>query len=485
MSTFRIPLTAELQSRAGLLGADSRTCNVVFEDSAGQTVIVKRPGAAYATSVVNLVSPNFLQAQGLYSWQGQAISIIAGTVYRTVFPPPSYSNIGIGTISASTSQTYGIKTYLDGSLFFHNKINGYLLSAGFGLTSPLSIPAGPFVSGVVYLDNYIFLGIAGNNRIYNSNLADATTWGALNYISFEQTSDILVGIAKHLNYLVAFGKYSMQFFYDAGNASGSPLAVAPSYTQEIGCANGDSIVATDNLLIWVGLTKTNGKSVYLMDGTTESLISTPDISRMLELDGLSRVSAYAYKFSGHNMYLLYLATSKITLAYDITTKKWHQWSMYALASSDQPNPNTNYESYYRPTFFAEVNGAYWGLDDHFATLYTIKMSSTSDGTSPIYARVVTPLMDHQSTKRKFYASTQYIGDKTVGGILQVRYTNTDYTTFSTFRNLDMGTNRPQIYNCGAGRRRAWEFLCTTDTPFRMQAVEIEVRIGEMGQEQGT
>ena len=368
MSTFRIPLTSELQSRAGLLSTDSRTTNVVFEDSSGQPAIFKRPGVANLHSIVAVTAPAFLQSQGLFSWQGQALSVINNVLNRTTVASQIYATTLVANLSASTSQSYAIKTFLDAYLFLHNKVTGYLVSPTFVVTTPASLPVGPYVSGVVYLDNYVFIGIAANNRIYNSNLGDPTTWGALSYLSFEQTTDTLVAIAKHLNYLVAFGKYSMQFFYDAGNATGSPLAVAASYTQEIGCANGDSIVSTDNVMIWIGLTKTNGKSIYLMDGTTESVISTPDISRILELDGLSRVSSYAYKFAGHNMYLLYLATSKITLAYDITTKKWHQWTSWAVASSDQPNSNTSYESYYRHTFFAEVGGIGFTLDDHVATL---------------------------------------------------------------------------------------------------------------------
>ena len=345
-----------------------------------------------------------------------------------------------------------------------------------------SFPAGPFVSGAVFLDNYIFIGTT-DNRIYNSNLGDPTTWQALSYLKFEQTADTLVGIVKHLNYLVAFGNNSTQFFYDAGTYPGSPLALAASYTSEIGCASGDSIVATSNTVLWIGKTRTYGKCVYAMDGVSATKVSTSNIDRHIEADDLSYVTAYCYKVSGHTLYILTLHNTQKTLVYDLDEKQWYTWTQYAMASNTQPNPGTYYESYFRGTYYAEMDNIPYVLDDDNAKLYYFSTNIYQDDGQPIYCRSVTDIRDNGSTKRKFYGRCEIVGDKVQGGVMQISHTGNDYASYSTPRSVDLNAPRSQVYLSGADRRRAWQFLCTSNVPLRLDAAEIDFRIGEMDQEQ--
>ena len=345
-----------------------------------------------------------------------------------------------------------------------------------------SFPAGPFVSGAVFLDNYIFIGTT-NNRIYNSNLGDPTTWQALSYLKFEQTADTLVGIVKHLNYLVAFGNNSTQFFYDVGNSVGSPLGLAASYTSEIGCASGDSIVATSNTVLWIGKTKTYGKCVYAMDGVSATKVSTSNFDRHIEADDLSYVTAYCYKVSGHTLYILTLHNTQKTLVYDLDEKQWYTWTQYAMASNTQPNPGTYYESYFRGTYYAEMDNIPYVLDDDNAKLYYFSTNIYQDDGQPIYCRSVTDIRDNGSTKRKFYGRCEIVGDKVEGGVMQISHTGNDYASYSTPRSVNLNAPRSQVYLSGADRRRAWQFLCTSNVPLRLDAAEIDFRIGEMDQEQ--
>ena len=354
--------------------------------------------------------------------------------------------------------------------------------AGGVLTTSLNfVPTGPYVSGAVFLDNYTFIGTS-NNRIYNSDLGDPTTWNALNFLSFEQTTDTLVGIAKHLNYLVAFGAVSTQFFYDVANPSGSPLGLAASYTSEVGCASGDSIVATSNTVLWVGTSKTYGRSVYIMDGVSPVRVSTANVDRHLEADALSNVSAYCYTVSGHTLYILTLHNTNQTLVYDLNEKMWYTWTQYSMQSNDQPNPGTYQESYFRPTYYTQLNGVPYVLDDDTATLYYLDVNTYQDAGQPIYCRTVTDIIDNGSTKRKFYGRLEIIGDK-VAGTMQIRHTGDDYNTWSNYRSVDLNASRAQVYLSGADRRRAWEFLCTSNVPLRLDGAEVDFRIGEMDQEQ--
>jgi hypothetical protein len=390
-----------------------------------------------------------------------------------VAPNAYVTDINGTTITLNIANTAAVS----GTVTIQDMGNGAVLTPALN-----SFPSGPFVSGAVFLDNYVFIGTT-NNRIYNSNLGDPTSWNALDFLSFEQTDDTLVGIAKHLNYLVAFGSNSTQFFYDNGNYPGSPLSPATSYTNEVGCANGDSIVATSNTVLWIGTTSTFGKSVYIMDGVSPIKVSTSHIDRHLEADNMSQITAYCYKLNGHTFYILTLHSTNKTLVYDIDEKMWYTWTQWAMASNDQTNPGTYSESYFRPTFYSELNNVPYCLDDDTATLYQLSTTVYQDNGQPIYARSVTDIRDNNTTKRKFYGRLEIVGDK-VDGTMYVSYSGNDYQTYSTPRAIDLSATRSQIYLSGADRRRSWQFLCTDNVPLRLDCAEIDFRLGEMDQEQG-
>jgi hypothetical protein len=432
------------------------------------------------TCTINVPSP--VTIGGGAGNEGELAFIVNNTV--GVYVGMSITGNGIGpNAKVTTVATNVILTDVANTANFAAENITFTDEGVAGSLTPVlnGFPNGPYVSGAVFLDNYVFIGTTGN-RIYNSDLGDPTTWDALNFLSFEQTADNLVGICKHLNYLVAFGAVSTQFFYDVGNPTGSPLGLAASYTSEIGCASGDSIVATNNTVLWVGTSKTYGKSVYIMDGVSPIRISTANIDRHIEADGLGDIAAYCYTINGHTLYILTLHNTHQTLVYDLNEKMWYTWTQYSMQSNDQPNPGTYQESYFRPTYYTQLNGVPYVLDDDTATLYYLDVNTYQDAGQPIYCRTVTDISDNGSTKRKFFGRLEIIGDK-VAGTMQIRHTGDDYNTWSNYRTVDLNAPRAQVYLSGADRRRAWEFLCTSNVPLRLDGAEIDFRIGEMDQEQ--
>jgi hypothetical protein len=504
MATERIPLTQPIESRDGTFNKDSFSSNCVFERRDQKREFIKRPGLIQTDQVISVTPPAIVKTQGLTNFNYQAslgpfisifveikIAIINNILYYNYsgWQPVTGNTLSNNNsyLAASFVKTPAISLN-EYSLIFH--CNGFSSSIYvWNNSTPNSIYTevttitnqGQLVYGAVCLDNYGFVGTT-TNRIYNSDLGMYTTWNPNNYISFNQTNDKLVAIAKHLNYLVAFGANSTVFFYNANNGPYSPLGVAESYTNETGCANGASIVSTDNTVVWIGTSKTNGFSVYLLDGVSPIKISTPSIDRHLETDGVSKVTSYCYKFNGHTLYVLNLLTSNQTIVYDINEKAWYKWTQYAINSNDQPNPGTYSESYFRPSFCCNVKNIYYGLDHDTSVVYKFDVNTYQDDGQPIYCRTVTDLNDNGTTKRKFFGRLEIIGDK-VAATMQVRHTGDDYNTWSNYRSVDLNASRSQMYLSGADRRRAWEFLCTDNVPLRLDGAEIDFRIGEMDQEQ--
>lgn len=454
-------------------------------------VYITNPGSGYGsppTITFTAASPVSYTATGLISSDQVTINSYSGGIYGgmtvtgTGIAPNSvvigYETVGTTYIAILNNTTTGV---VSGTVTFTD------LGVNAVATAVLNqFPTETLVPGVVFLDNYFFVGGATSNNIYCSFNGDPASWNALCTVNFYQTDDYLVGITRHLNYLVAFGKKSIQFFYDTGTGTNTlnPLAPIPSYSLEIGCINADSIASQDNTTIWVGYSKTQGKGVYLLDGVSPVKVSTSSIDKILDSSSYSKVTSYLYKFWGHGVYVLTLHDLSLTLVYDTSTKMWSQWTQYA--QSYDSNPGQYFESYFRGTLCAEINNQLFVLDDDSATLYNLNNNIYQDVGQPIYCRSVTELHDFGSTKQKFFGRSEIVGDKYAPpGVNygQLSYTSNDYVSFSTPRQIDLGAPRSQIYQCANDRRRAWQFVCTDNLPIRLECLEIDYRQGEVNEEQ--
>jgi hypothetical protein len=348
---------------------------------------------------------------------------------------------------------------------------------------------GPFVPGLAYLDGLCYV-MDLNGKVYNSASNDPSTWTGA-YLQASSDPDGGTGLIRHLNYLMAFGEWSTEFFYDAGNPIGSPLAVNQSAKLEIGCANGYSIAQAEQTIIWVGQTLTEGRSVYLMDGLSPIKISNRYIEKYLNSASMgnmillgqtvSSVASYCMKISGHSLYVLTLSDLNITFVYDLDEKEWYQWTSQ---SGDTGTPNSGTEGYFSPTFFngnIEYQAAIILQDDDTGLFYKMDPSFTNDNGNLIYMRAVSTNTDSGTTKRKFYKRSELVGDK-VSGTAWIRHSGDDYNTWSTYRSMDLSASRSILWQNGTDRRRAHEVFVSDSIPVRLEALEIDFDIGESGQE---
>lgn len=189
------------------------------------------------------------------------------------------------------------------------------------------------VRGVVFLDGYFFVGMP-SGRIYNSDSNDPTSWAATSYLTAQIEPDDLVAIAKYKNYLVGFGEWSTEFFYDAGNAApGSPLSPLTSSALQIGCANGDSVIEAEGTVFWFARSKQGGRYVCMLNGLAHHTISTKAIEMRLQTATLDTVYPACVRFNGHVFVLWNLPADNMTLAYDLTDNAWHEWTSATGAGS--------------------------------------------------------------------------------------------------------------------------------------------------------
>ena len=202
------------------------------------------------------------------------------------------------------------------------------------LTKLSNVPNYPTVTvpGIVYLDTFFFV-MDPEGQIWNSAENDPSTWTALGFIAMENEPNGGVALAKYLNYVVGFGVWSMEFFADAGvPPPASPLLPNTSLPSLVGCAAGESVIEMQNSVVWIGQTRREGASVYMIQNYMPVKISTAFVDRILQNDPLNNISAFSVDQYGHSCYVLTLRTTNITLVYSFDSGLW------TIFTSNTQNP---------------------------------------------------------------------------------------------------------------------------------------------------
>ena len=404
------------------------------------------------------------------------VSILTGgsgyvTPTCTFSAPPSGTtatgtvNLSGGVVTGVTITDYG-SGYITAPTCTINPVGG-----GAGATTLVTLNGFPTGSGVlaagaVYLDGYTIVATK-LGQIFNSDPENPMLWNPLNTIAVESDPDYLVAIVKHFNYVVAFGEWSTEFFYDAANATGSPFLRQDTYKNEIGCADGNSVVQFQQFVVYVGKSKTHGKSVYILDGFSPAVISDQYIEKYLNADTNTKIQSFAFRIAGHTFYVMSLPNLDKTFVYDVDQKVWYEWSSYYSGA----------EHYFKVWTATEFVTGTYGIDPTSGAFYQIDTATYADNGQNIYWRVVTNNIDAGTRHRKFFESGEIIGDK-VSGTMSINFSSDDYVNFSTVRTVALNNPRSIIWQLGQSRYRAYQFLVTDNIPLRLSSFEMSVQGGE-------
>ena len=421
-----------------------------------------------------------------------------------------------GTVILSSSTTWSNPTSVTGV---------YAVDADYPVTT---------VRGIVYLDGTYYV-MTPNGSIYGSAINNSLSWSSLNVIQSQGEPDGGVMLARQLNLLVSFGGYSTEFFYDAANATGSPLLPYDSAMLEIGCAVAESVAQTDNTCYFMGVSKQKGRSLYRLIGTKPEYVSNSFIDRIFNADDLATVTSFCCRIAGHVFYVIYLDTTGITLVYDSTSNEWATWTVSTLATpgaitsatwasgvvtvtkaahgygdgdvvviaSSSPSTYNGEYTVNVPTSssftynLASDPGTYVGSatsanytqepfaissytsgnnldiiqDSTTGFVYLLDSGTYEDNSNPLDVLIRTFKWDSGSNKKKFISQLEIIGDK-VDSDAYIRYSNDDYQTWSQYRPVDLNVSRSLLNRQGQTRRRAYELRHHDNVALRLEALEI-------------
>lgn len=366
-------------------------------------------------------------------------------------------------------------------MFINNGDNGGFFIINGNTMTQIAGPSAsiPMVPGVVYLNGTVYLmNIQG--QIYGSNVGDPTTWNSLNVISTNVTASLGIALAKQKVYVVAFSRYAITVFYDAGNASGSPLRLLPGGQSGIGCYDANTIQTISDDLYWVGSPQTVGLAVYKMSDLKVTKISTPAIERLLSvaqynINPLSISIPFPARslqtaIHGHRFYILNLYNLGLSLVYDVDQGNWLTWrtanNAGALPYFTPLDYGSNMDTSNQaggasiPLFnrFQNVNGAIYRMNP---TVY-----QDLDGLFELTLR--TDNFDAGDRVRKYLKRFDFLTDQVTGSTMTVSHTDDDFNTYSPPRTVDLSVPFPHLDNCGTFRRRAYIFRHAANTPFRLR-----------------
>lgn len=464
MALKRLPLIAQAANRADSATIDARLINgVVEKDANGLMWSYKRPGMA-----LHYASVGALEAIGQIPGPSSPVAFTTTSTLLTVAFPGGITQ-ALSTLQFLGQASGPLTTGDTGTYFLYNQTPpsiGYESYLYRPQTGSLATSGGPspgyYVPGVVNLDGTFYV-MNSYGAIYGSNVKDPSTWNAANLIYTDYRAGPALYLGQQLAYVIAFQAYDIQMFYDAANATGSPLAPVQSSRITFGLAAVGSLVSLDEMYIFVAQGTSGERFVAQLENITAKPVSTPAIDRLLTTENGSGFTATAVRVMGHRFYILNLTNLNLRLAYDVDLQVWSEWD------------STLFSNFVRGTFTYNNTTVFGGGTN----LYTFDQSVGTDNGVAYAWELYSPPFDGGSRMLKYCPRMEFLTDNTPVKDLEVRWSDDDQQTWTNFRKVNLASSYPSLTGCGRFRRRTFHFRHTGAQPLRLQAVDLLLEEGTL------
>ena len=268
-------------------------------------------------------------------------------------------------------------------------------------------------SSVKTLNGYIFVCVNGD--IYNSDLDLPDSWNTSDFISTEVYPDDIVALAKYKNYLVAFGTNTIEFFYDAANTSGTPLARQEGILHNIGCVGQGMVIDNEDKVFWISQTSAQTYSLWTLDKFEAKKLSTPEqdgaisiqigVNTRVDPTRANYMYIFGFRLNGRYMvgipnFYFDMAPSYISniLVMDFEIESYYSWALGDIGSFYFSKPFT-YLSYFCWSTFV--------TDSTNTSLSSLSISGYDYATDILTLGALFPRTPRVYTKRIDCDSTNY------------------------------------------------------------------------------
>jgi len=422
---------------------------------------VKRDGCAAFSYV-----PESANIRGMYFWEDQNKLYVAYDTYVDVVTATTGTRTAhLNLFAAGTGPVAFTEFYYD------NGSTKIVVGDGAKLftidSSDVSVQStdpdlpSSFIPSLVFLDGYLFLIKSGTSDIYNSTLNDPLAWVSGDFITAEMIPDTLLGISRLNNYLIAFGSASVEYFFDAGNASGSPLQRNDTPVKHIGFLGG--YATHGNKVFFVGQYANTTPMLFVLEDFKVDEVNLPQLRRFMDQD--ITYSAAIVTNGGHDFYVVSFGEESFAL--DLDTKLWAIWKFQT-----EDNFPITYSALVKNTGSYSSVVAVSGK----ANLYQFSTSVYQDAATNFNFEGVLSKNYFNTHRQKFMSRLFVLADK-VDTSLNISYTDDDYENYSTERSVSLNTTRPVLHQLGSFYSRAFKFRQTDNKPCRLFFFEVDFNIG--------
>ncbi len=329
-------------------------------------------------------------------------------------------------------------------------------------------PASSASGKMEFMDGFAFIMSQGwPGKIFNSDLNSLANWTAANFISRGIKQDYGVALARYKNIILGFGSLSVEAFYNAGNASGSPLSPVKHLQADIGISMSTAMGVSnyycliDDMMYFVGKKDESiWKSLFKFNGSSFVEVSNPSLSKMLTestIYSLNAVNIFGKKGLNIRTTPVTDATQK-SLVYFPQWNDWFEWNSTKFFVANDAryflglSANSKGQRLYK--FISTDNWQDDGASYQFATQFKLP------GGGP---------------DRKRMEEFGVIGDTKAANTLTVEVSDDDYGTFTTKATLDLSTARKSTTRGGTYIDRVIRLSNTNALETRLQSFTALVK----------
>lgn len=233
-----------------------------------------------------------------------------------------------------------------------------------------SFPASGGCTNFTYFDSYVIAAENNSKTVIQSNVLDATTWGAQAFDTVVTFPDNIVGVFSDELQLYIFGPKITEVQADAGTI---PYAFqkVPNVLIQAGCAAVNTICKIGNTVMFLAADIAGKSYVAALEGYGTKVLSTPPINEAMErYSVINDAFAYVYREGDNMFYVITFPTAKATWAYDVKMDMWHKRSIGGGA--DLPSCCVQWQGI---QIVGDYNGNLYQMSQNYSTYSTYNQAT--------------------------------------------------------------------------------------------------------------
>jgi hypothetical protein len=537
-STHRIPAAFPIDLRPGSLSVSSASSSiqqdagmvnmlpVLYEDpiTHQKSLVAETRPAIVGTTITTAAAPTAV-LRGFYMWEKTVgtiycFAVVGTNVYSTTTPEVATTWAVVNTLLTASNAPVRFTEYIDDvntkKLILVDGVEGYVYTTNAAGTKIVDadFPT-PHLPWPVFMDGYLFLAKANTGDIYNSNLNDPAAWTAGDFISSELYPDDVQAIVKINNYILAIGSTGCEYFLDAANANGSPLARYEGGSLPFGCSLPNSIAVNKNSLTMIANSNDGQMVLKVIEDFKHKDLNSSFVIPMLNSRIRNNASitaagvrGYLFRQSGKLYYGLKFCGDRIatdptidtsaenpTLIYSFDTDSWTEFTYgnsgtvaFPVSFSSMPT-TTNLATYVAGSAGTELEN--WPFVGVLREGETVPGAESAVDiireTDTIYQEMRTPNIDFGTFNVKsmhrlgIYFELGYPSTAPIEFSVQWNdydYEPTSWTTARTITKTPGSFTYPFINQLGMFRSRAFRIINTSGSWIRAKVIEMDINKGQ-------